>query len=1305
MAQPKLDPRTLQNWEDAFKHSIADVRQMEQQLQFDITDNHEKLRTLVGTSYRDLLRTADRIVEMEGQTQELEARTRRAAELCSWEGVEKKLANLKKFETLMSVDKRKKMSLASQLAILEGATPVISSILRESGDLQLAAKVLRIAVLLLDSVRDEISPKAVESAKNQLHTIERRLRRAIDAQLNNLDTKSSNLVKCLTSVAIISNSSVSALLTHFLDIRSQAILEKLSEKTTAAVIQSLRLFGKTLDDIEELFPQKMSNALHLLKSRSVFADLQEPCKQYLTLDLHGNLLPESIRLYVSQVDDGDLKRSKMDTLLADWVKGQTVTLFEGFDTVLEEITSLDLAVEFRRNILGQWSVNKSRYLLTGSIADDPPREKFRKALNSRISSLLTEKANNLQTVGAKLKDLLSSSVIGQHDNHDSNGLWSEYVANIDLHDGGKSFQKAVLSRVFGRDKRLREFERSYDGWLKSIGKSASVINHLVEAARNITRDMDDDLDLEDDDSFDDEEDVVSLQEDFSAAVHKSLQDLEADIAKTFNDLEGTTLAESDAPTLVKKLVFLIRAVRFIKSRPLHEHASSSIKPLDQWFFNSHAQAVYSQLCSYISASPVEILSSGLAGRKWDQPPPYEVLKQGSPPVPTQPSPLTFNFVKSVVTTATQLGDDIWTKTAATSLSHTIGKLAWEVIADTLEPKLREVIDYDDMIKQKTAEREERKIAAEKAAEEARIAAEKRAEEKRIAKETRARERKEAAEKKAQEKKERAEKRAQAKKERAERKAREAAEKKAREEREAAERKAEEERLAAEKKAEEERIAAEKKAEEERIAAEKKAEEERIAAEKAELERLAAEKAEQERIAAEKKAEEERIAAEKAEQERIAAEKSEQERIAAEKKAEEERLAAEKQAQEEKEAAEKKEAEEREVKEKQEAADKEAAEKKAAEDAEASKDDKSSVGGGVKKRKKKNNKKKKAAAAAAAAKEADNEEEAEPTEPTKDEEAPPQEAPPVEATVEEEAPEPAAENGVEDNKATNVEAKQVDADAGKEEAVPAPVETKDEPVTESEDVNKDSSLSTEETPKESTEKLEPAEDALEEPKVSQPEQAATSTPEETKPDETVADKKDDTPATEDASIEPPVETSEGHSEPAKEEEIPVPAAVEKEVEAPVTEEQPEITQEADKATDEAVPEEPKTEAAVEELVPVEESEEEEEEESEDEAGVEEEEEEDEDEDVTPVGTVVEEPEEPLPPHPLNPAWFDQLLYDTAYLDNFLSVASESDRKSLVNELSELLGQFKVVIGEDVRNGTIRNAEQFWTKTNLLFSLLS
>jgi hypothetical protein len=59
---------------------------------------------MTRTSYRDLLRTADRIVDMEGQTQQLEARTMKAAELCSWDGVERKLANLRKFETHISLD-------------------------------------------------------------------------------------------------------------------------------------------------------------------------------------------------------------------------------------------------------------------------------------------------------------------------------------------------------------------------------------------------------------------------------------------------------------------------------------------------------------------------------------------------------------------------------------------------------------------------------------------------------------------------------------------------------------------------------------------------------------------------------------------------------------------------------------------------------------------------------------------------------------------------------------------------------------------------------------------------------------------------------------------------------------------------------------------------------------------------------------------------------------------------------------------------------------------------------------------------
>ncbi|MCJ1473005.1 hypothetical protein MMC13_001654, partial [Lambiella insularis] len=65
MANEGPDPRTFKSWEDAFEYAVPAVRRMEKQLRSDIASNRERLRTLVGASYRDLLGTAESIIQMD----------------------------------------------------------------------------------------------------------------------------------------------------------------------------------------------------------------------------------------------------------------------------------------------------------------------------------------------------------------------------------------------------------------------------------------------------------------------------------------------------------------------------------------------------------------------------------------------------------------------------------------------------------------------------------------------------------------------------------------------------------------------------------------------------------------------------------------------------------------------------------------------------------------------------------------------------------------------------------------------------------------------------------------------------------------------------------------------------------------------------------------------------------------------------------------------------------------------------------------------------------------------------------------
>jgi len=72
MASEAPDPRTFRKWEDAFAYPVPAIRRMEQQLRSDISTNRERLRSLVGGSYRDLLGTAETIIEMDGKMHDVE---------------------------------------------------------------------------------------------------------------------------------------------------------------------------------------------------------------------------------------------------------------------------------------------------------------------------------------------------------------------------------------------------------------------------------------------------------------------------------------------------------------------------------------------------------------------------------------------------------------------------------------------------------------------------------------------------------------------------------------------------------------------------------------------------------------------------------------------------------------------------------------------------------------------------------------------------------------------------------------------------------------------------------------------------------------------------------------------------------------------------------------------------------------------------------------------------------------------------------------------------------------------------------
>jgi hypothetical protein len=98
MVADSIDPGSFKGWEEAFQHPIPGVRKFEQRLRSHAEENGQKLRTIVGASYRDLLGTADRIIEMDGQMIVIQKGLGLAGQRCSSRAVEKVFGNVGRFD-------------------------------------------------------------------------------------------------------------------------------------------------------------------------------------------------------------------------------------------------------------------------------------------------------------------------------------------------------------------------------------------------------------------------------------------------------------------------------------------------------------------------------------------------------------------------------------------------------------------------------------------------------------------------------------------------------------------------------------------------------------------------------------------------------------------------------------------------------------------------------------------------------------------------------------------------------------------------------------------------------------------------------------------------------------------------------------------------------------------------------------------------------------------------------------------------------------------------------------------------------
>ncbi|KAL8693420.1 MAG: hypothetical protein Q9224_003757, partial [Gallowayella concinna] len=539
MAAEAPDPKTFGSWEDAFQYPIATVRGMERQLRNDINSNREKLRSLVGATYRDLLGTAESIVEMDGQMQKVDSYLGDMGARCNSRLLEKKVANLESWNNdskaialsgrtctrlTPNVADRRRYLLASQLAVLRVCPEIISRLLKSAGSVLLAAKTLVISRLLHKKLSlREHPPPYLETLRNRLATLRRKLLARIDRQFQSLGSSEAILVEAMCAFSLATSSSLTDVLRHFHHVR-QAALSELGQRDDdrRGSSKSLALIIKTLRDCQGIFPAQLARALEALKATPLLHTSDIQTLRELRLDIHQRWLGEDINSFIPYVRHDDLHKTEAARLLEQWAKHALISFLRDLRRRVEKDMNPTIIVQLRQEMLDLWLSNK-HHLKGVDTADILVG--IRDAFNRRLQGLIHQHTTKLSDTSALIDTLLRNWKSGDSDA--CSPMWDDAIINMDTASGGKALKDALSIRASGRTQPVNTMTATYTSWLHGVNELEQMITKLQE--KRWTDEIDD---MEDDeDTLEDLQNTLS--EDDPHLLHKTLED---DLEDNFQEL-------------------------------------------------------------------------------------------------------------------------------------------------------------------------------------------------------------------------------------------------------------------------------------------------------------------------------------------------------------------------------------------------------------------------------------------------------------------------------------------------------------------------------------------------------------------------------------------------------------------------------------------------------------------------------------------------------------------------------------------------------------------------------------------------
>lgn len=533
----------------------------------------------------------------------------------------------------------------------------MTRLMKREGSYLLIAKVLVISRLLHKALGQAKSkPPIVDELWERLLSVRRKLLRRIDKRLSSTTGEAASLVESMCAYALATSSPPTDVLNHFHKVRLARINSELKEggdELAKHGISTLKLCIQTCLDTQMIFPRRLAEALAKLKQHPLIQDPDVRGLHELNLDVLDRWLGEEARKYTPWPRHDELQRPEAERILHRWSKDAIAAFLKGIKKALDGEERLKEVASLRQDLIETWILSGSRMagVKSTNVLDD-----LRDTMNEKLENIVQSRTQGLKAVVSELTSQLNAMTV------DSNqwklSLWSSTVKTSDLGNGAQNFKTTILNTYQGRNEPIRKVTSAFDKWMDSVLEVRGIVKGMKEARWDDT--FADDVDDESDDELGNSKQILLSDDDpklLEETTQEALREALRVLGKSFS-LVVKSSTEQRNEVEVQKAVFILRAIREIGDRIPQLSLQDKLTPLESPFTAEILQPLHVAVAASIVDPTTKVYQEALRVSSRIKTSSH-ILWEGNPPLPSQPSPSTFRFLRELNKSMAALGSDLW----------------------------------------------------------------------------------------------------------------------------------------------------------------------------------------------------------------------------------------------------------------------------------------------------------------------------------------------------------------------------------------------------------------------------------------------------------------------------------------------------------------------------------------------------------------------------------------------------------------------------------------------------------------------